>query len=351
MQAGDGGTAGRGGSATMVTGQPGIWENVTPSGIDTSPNFHPAESFGVQDVLADPIHAGTFYAFVCYQGVWKTTDFGTTWSKVSTDGKLDQGRPWGEAIAPDGSYMLACTGYGTARWGVWKSTDGGSTWRNHHISDSSDPYMFDIDPADKNHVIATLHAGGNVYESTNAGETWTAKADGGVGGSGYVFFITPTTWLLVAQSGAGGTMRTTDSGATWSHVGEMEHVHGAEQIYVDPTNRAIYVPSHTYDQKHGVYRSTDGGASFQKVSTAQSATVFATGTKLYSLDSGANLGGNPPIPHSANRSDGTSWTAMTAPEPMTNGAKRGAVSFAADTNRWVVITGNWNAGIWRYIEE
>jgi hypothetical protein len=352
----DGGAGNAGGSGGSVidndipiTGEPGIWENVTPDGIDLSPSYNPADSFGVQDVLADPVNPGTFYAFVCYQGVWKTTDYGTSWAKVDTDGDLEQGRPWGEAIAPDGSYMLACTGYGTARWGAWKSTDGGVTWEKYEIVDNSDPYMFDIDKNDKDHVLSTSHSVGNVYESTDAGETWADKGDAGVGHSGYVFFITSTTWLMVAQSGGGGTRRTTNSGASWSDVGDMEHVHGGEQIYVDPTSGYIYVPSHS--SLSGIYRSTDGGASFAQVSNAQSAAVFATGNTIYSLDSGATTGTNNPIPHTSGRDDGASFQAMEVPGGMTNGTKRADATFDANTGRWAVISGNWNAGIWRYIEE
>jgi hypothetical protein len=332
-----------------LSGDSGVWENVTPAGVNLSADFNPADNYGVQDVLADPAHAGTFYAFVCYQGVWKSVDFGGTWTKVDTDNDLEQGRPWGEAIAPDGSYMLASTGYGTARWGAWKSIDGGVTWEKYEIVDNSDPYMFDIDPSDKNHVLSTSHSVGNIYESTDAGETWSDRGDAGVDASGYVFFVSSSTWLLVAQSGSGATRRSTNSGSTWADVGPMNHVHGGEQIFIDPANQDIYVPAH--GSVSGVYRSTDGGASFAQVSPAQSAAVFGTATRIYGLDSGASLSGNPPNPVSATRSAATDWTSMTAPAEMTNGAKRADVTFDSVSNRWVIVAGNWNAGIWRYIEE
>jgi hypothetical protein len=321
---------------------------VTPGGVHLAPDFNSAGNFGAQDVVADPSRPGTFYAFICYQGVWKSSDFGASWAKVDTDNNLEQGRPWGEAIAPDGSYMLACTGYGTARWGAWKSTNGGVTWSKHPIADNSDPYMFDIDPNNKNHVISTSHSVGNVYESMDGGDTWTDKGDAGVGGSGYAFFITSTTWLLVAQSGGGGTLRSTNSGSGWSHVGAMEHVHGGEQIFVDPTNHDIYVGAHS--TVSGVYRSTDGGASFNQVSSAQSAAIVATGSTIYGMDSGASQSGNPPNPHISARANGATWTSISVPAGMTNGPKRADVGRDPVTGKWVIVAGNWNAGIWRYIE-
>jgi hypothetical protein len=321
---------------------------VTPKGISLDAKLVPADNFGVQDVLADPAHPGMFYAFVCYQGVWKSVDWGATWTKVDTDNNLEQGRPWGEAIAPDGSYMLACTGYGTARWGAWKSIDGGATWAKYPIADNSDPYMFDIDPSDKNHVISTSHSTDHIYESHDAGQTWIDRGSSGAGESDYVFFVTSTTWLAVAQAGSGGTRRTTSSGGAWTTVGPMEHVHGGEQIFIDPSNHDIYVGAHS--SSSGVFRSTDGGASFSSVSRTQSAAIFGTGSRIYSLDSGATLVANPPLPVSTMRTSGTDWASLAVPAGMTNGAKRADVSFDARTGKWVIVSGNWLAGIWRYIE-
>ncbi|MDB4989420.1 MAG: hypothetical protein JWN04_4598 [Myxococcaceae bacterium] len=337
-----------GGPSGVLAGQSGVWVDVTPAGIKLNPKAFPDDNFGVQDVLADPLHPGTFYAFVCYQGVWKSEDFGGSWVQVDTDNNLEQGRPWGEAIAPDGSYMLASTGYGTARWGAWKSVDHGKTWRKYPIADNSDPYMYDIDPSDSAHVISTSHSTGNIYESSDGGETWHDRGDTGVGPSGYVFFINRTSWLQVAQSGGGGTLRTTNSGATWTVVGEMEHVHGGEQIYIDPQTSYIYVPSHS--SVNGLFRSTDGGATFTKVSDLQSAAIVATNTHFYVLDSGATTDSNPPTPTSAPRPAGSPWTSMKAPAGMTNGAKRADVAYDSASKRSVIVSGSWNAGIWRYIE-
>jgi len=319
-------------------GTPGVWENVTPKGFDL------VSSFGVQDVLADPVHAGTFFAFVCMQGVWKSVDWGATWTHVSTDGNIEKGKPWGEAIAQDGSYMLV--GNGNVNGGAWRSTDGGATWVPHNMSQDNDPYMFDIDPTDKNHVISSMHNGQTTFESMDGGLTWADKGASGAGQSHYVFFITKTTWLAVSQDGGGGTFRTTNSGGAWTNVGSMAHAHGNSQIFVDSNNNDIYVGSHG----SGVYRSTDGGASFNQVSTIRSSTVFGTATRIYAMDPGANGGGTAPMPQSAMRSSGTDWAAFTVPAGMTNGAKRAAVALDSKSGKWVIVSGNWNAGIWRLIE-
>jgi len=347
-------------AAATLGAQTGVWENVTPAGINLSPNYpSTANGYGVQDVLADPIHPGTFYAFVCYQGCWKSTDWGTSWVQVDTDNKLEGGRPWGEAIAPDGSYMLACNGYNTAGdGGAWKSTNGGVTWTSYAIPDPdgyNDPYNFDIDKSNAQHALASMHGSAIIWESQDGGQTW-ANRGSPAGSSPYIFFLTSTTWLAVpGWDDTTRTMRTTDSGTTWTAVSPtalyngnlpMEHFHGNEQIAIDPSG-IIYVPSET-----GIYRSTDGGASFTQVNGNGTSSVFATATTLYAEYAWA-LNSSPvtPNPLTSPLTNGTSWTAMpTPPAAMTNGAKRAAVAYNAATANYVIVSGNWTAGIWRYTE-
>jgi hypothetical protein len=210
--------------------------------------------------------------------------------------------------------------------------------------------MYDIDPADKNHVISTTHSTDIVYESRDGGQTWSNRGPVTGGSlSGYVFFITPTIWLQVNQSGsngANGTRRTTNSGASWTKVGSMEHLHGGVQIYVDPTNGAVYIPSES-----GVFRSTNQGASFTQVSQGISSSVFATGKRIYAMRSGATQGGDPPTLQSATRSNGTDWAPIATPPKMTNGAKRAATMLDRATGKWVIVGGHWLAGFWRLIED
>jgi len=340
-------SAGESGNSSEVSAKPapaqlGTWENVTPAAISL-----PTSDFGAQDMLADPIHVGTFYAFVCHQGVWKSVDWGSNWIKVSTDGNLERGKPWGEAIAPDGSYLLA--GNGEVNAGAWRSTDGGATWSAHAMGDGDDPYSFDIDPTNKIHVIASMHGSESIFESKDGGLTWSNQGPSGTGVSNYVFFITSTTWLSVAQSGGPGTFRSTDSGAHWTKVGGMVHAHGNSQIYIDTDHSAVYVGDH--DNGGGIYRSTNAGATFQAVATGRpSSTIFATATHIYSMDPGANALGTPPSLQIATRSLGTDWVFSDTPAAMNNGAKRAAVAYNATSGHWSILSCNWNAGFWRYVE-
>src|ERR1700734_509293 len=58
--------------------EPGTWVNVTPAAIALTGQ----DNYGMQDVLVDPPHPNTAYAFTCRFGVWKSTDYGLTWKKI-----------------------------------------------------------------------------------------------------------------------------------------------------------------------------------------------------------------------------------------------------------------------------
>jgi RNA polymerase sigma factor (sigma-70 family) len=341
--------AGAGAAPAAPAVAPGHWQNVTPAGITLAGRLPGiGDSFGVQDVLADPRQPGTFFAFVCYQGCWRSTDWGTSWSHVSADGQLERGRPWSEAIAPDGSYLLACTGgWRHAGGGVWRSVDDGRSWTTVPLAgDDEDAYSLDLDPGDRDHAIAAVGVGSRVFESHDGGLTWAQRTPSGAGAGAYLFFITSTTWLAVSGEGEGrGTRRTTDAGATWDTVADLEHLTGQEQIAIDPARHAIYLPT-----RSGIHRSLDLGATFQRVSTTGASTVCATQERLYALYGWASTGPVAPRLQSALRSDGQGWVGQAGPAGLVNGAKRSAAVRDPASGRWVILSGCWNAGVWRYAE-
>jgi hypothetical protein len=343
------------------TAKTGVWTNVTPSGLNLSPTYDRSGNYGVNDVLADPARPSDFYAFVNYQGVWKSTDFGATWTKISAKGgPLDLGRAWGEAIDKNPKRdpatpprMYACQGYGPVR-GVWVSTNGGADWTRYSNGGANDDvYNFDTDPNDVMHVISVDHADNHCYESTDGGVTWKDKGEIRAGDatathSAYLWFLTADTWLSISEADHGdghGTFRTTDRGATWTRVLKAEHAHGACQAFIE--GDTIYLP-HT----RGIHKSADRGATWTQVSTLRASSVVATSKHLYASYGFPLLSHHfDPALQRAARATGTLWSADYTPRPpaMINGTKRAAVSF--DGKHYVVVSGNWcEAGIWRYVE-
>jgi len=114
-----------------------------------------------------------------YEGLYKTSDGGELWRKVSPElfGTIKS-----LALAksdPAVIYMVATQGEGKLQWTVdshlWKSTDAGRTWKK---IDEQQTQFVTVHPKDTNIVYRALYARDTRYEDTglfrskNGGETW-----------------------------------------------------------------------------------------------------------------------------------------------------------------------------------
>ncbi|HZE89389.1 MAG TPA: hypothetical protein VE404_07580, partial [Verrucomicrobiae bacterium] len=136
-----------------------------------------------------------------------------------------------------------------------------------------------VDPTDPNHIWAGAAAGG-VLESTDEGSTWTPVFDGQALLPVGALAAHPTDPNIVyagtgEANGAGysydgdGVYRTTDGGATWQAIG-LADTHRIGRIAIDPVNpQRVFVAAaggvYVADDHRGIYRSTDGGATFTQV--------------------------------------------------------------------------------------
>ena len=102
--------------------------------------------------------------------------------------------------------------------------------------------------------------GSGVFKSTNGGETWSntlANTDA----NSYVraLAIDPTTPMTVyaAREGTGaGIFKTTDGGASWRSGNNLD----VATLAINPTN-----PNIIYAGLHGVFKTTDGGGNWSEV--------------------------------------------------------------------------------------
>jgi photosystem II stability/assembly factor-like uncharacterized protein len=123
--------------------------------------------------------------------------------------------------------------------------------------------------------------GGGVWKTENSGRTWFPISDEGIPiGSIGAIAVAPSNSDIVyvgtgepdirSQHSYGiGMFKSTDAGKTWSHIG-LEKTRQIGRVAVDPTNpNRVYVAAlgHVYAPNidRGLFRSTDGGASWKKV--------------------------------------------------------------------------------------
>ena len=188
-----------------------------------------------------------FYMGTTGGGVWKTDDAGGHWTPL-TDRFLDVGNIGAIDVADSdpriiyvGTGSASIRGNSSVGRGVWKSTDGGETWRFVGLRESGAIGKLVVHPTDPNrvYVAAVGHPFGRNRER--------------------------------------GVFRTRDGGATWEHVLALNDSTGAVTISMSPDNPdELYAGAWRAERKPwtmisggpegGVYKSTDGGDHWTKLS-------------------------------------------------------------------------------------
>lgn len=241
---------------------------------------------------------GTVYMILSGQGVWKSTDQGTNFTRV--DGKVIGGRcETGYALCadPKGGRLFCFMLDGPSGY----TLDAGQHWTGLTQVGRGWDYAAVDWSVEKPQVIYGLEheSGGKVWLSTNAGQTWTrlgeAPTIGNAAPFGVGVFGANT---LVRWRGREGIERSTDTGATWAKVSSevpVSHVMGIFQgtgywlgekgLLVSQDRGATWTlqgapvaggwgPYFGKEAQHlvvvgkdGVQETTDGGRSWQLVAT------------------------------------------------------------------------------------
>jgi photosystem II stability/assembly factor-like uncharacterized protein len=193
-----------------------------------------------------PSQPNVFYIGVNNGGVWKTNDFGRTWSPIF------DAEPTGSigdvVVSPSNPNVLYVgSGEGIQRPdlsvgdGIYKSTDAGKTWTNVGLKDGQQIGGLALDPNNENRLFVAV-----------LGHPYGPNKERGV-------------------------YRTTDGGKTWEHVLYIDENTGASQVAIDPKNpNVVYADLWAGRQgpwengewdgpESGLFKSADGGATWKKL--------------------------------------------------------------------------------------
>ncbi|MBL7471846.1 WD40/YVTN/BNR-like repeat-containing protein [Robertkochia sediminum] len=218
-------------------------------------------------------------------GMFKSVDAGKTWEASGLEKSRHIPRI---VIHPENPEVVYAAVLGniykpTQERGVYKSTDGGKTWRKTlFANDMAGAVELVMDPNNPRIMYAStwrlqrtpysLSSGGEgsaLWKSTDSGETWKqisgnkgfAKGTLGIIGMAVSPVNSDRVWAIVENKDKGGVYRSEDGGATWNYINDSRALRQRAwyytRIYADPNDEdVVYVMNVSY------HKSKDGGKTF-----------------------------------------------------------------------------------------
>ncbi|MFC3973904.1 WD40/YVTN/BNR-like repeat-containing protein [Maribacter confluentis] len=223
-------------------------------------------------------HRFTYFFLFGISTVLVAQDFSAF--EYRTIGPLRGGRVTTVTGTPNepGTFYLGASGAG-----VWKTEDYGTTWNN--VSDG-------------------------FFKTPSIGAIEVALNDPNI-----VYVGTGSDGLRSNIIGGKGVYKSIDGGKTWNHIG-LEHAGQIGAVEIDPTNsNIVWVAAignaFKANEERGIYKTTDGGVTWQKMFHISNTTGFAD-LEL--------LPGNPNIVYAAAwKAQRTPWTIISGGEQNEGG--------------------------------
>jgi len=220
--------------------------------------------------------SGNIYAGSDTSKVFRSTNGGATWSLVS-DGLGGQNATPVTAIVVDPAGNVYAATYTV---GVFKSSDGGGSWVSVYTAsdDASLLAVASMAVDGKGNLYAGTADG--LYESGDAGRSWSLVAMPGFPPSTITAMAIDGNGKVYAGMSLGGVAMSTDS-KFWLRASLPQAVEfsgistiavGADgAVYVASIASSLFDPGTTIS---GLFKSSDGGASWTLISTDQTGAVF-----------------------------------------------------------------------------
>jgi photosystem II stability/assembly factor-like uncharacterized protein len=223
-------------------------------------------------------------------GVYKSVDAGKTWTHLGLEATRQIGRLQIHPTNPDVAWVAALgDGWGpNPDRGVFRTKDGGRTWQKVlYRNERAGAIDLVYDPSNPDVLYATTlemrrypwgfrsaGPGTAIYKSTNGGDTWTdisdkpglPQSDKGRIGIALAPSRPGRVWAIIDAAGdAQGVYRSDDAGETWKQLTDNADLTQRPWYYhhlvADPKN-----PDVLWVLNVDLWKSTDGGATFQEVS-------------------------------------------------------------------------------------
>jgi photosystem II stability/assembly factor-like uncharacterized protein len=202
----------------------------------------------VAGVTVDPVDHTIYVSTTDYtDGVWKSTDFGETFTRIDRA----PGAPAGEYIGLSGRGIAVdprnhTTVFHAGHTGVWRSQDAGASWVNVETEPNT---QVTVDPTDSSIVYATGNSG--VFKSTDGGDSFVLKFEELISRTSCVQ-IHPRDHNVLYVGTGDGVFKSTDGGETWVSAGFGGYLNG---LALDLDNPNILYAS----TEASVFKTRTGG--------------------------------------------------------------------------------------------
>ena len=246
-------------------GQFGNWTSMGPNSSDGG-----YSGIGRLNCVAfHPTDNNTIYVGAAAGGIWKSSNGGGSWTTLSDDNAVLGVSDIVVLSGGSSEIIYIATGDRDAgdnySVGVLKSVDGGQSWNTTGLSWGQNYGRLInrllIDPSNFDILYAATSYG--LYKTINAGSSWTKTSS--------LNFIDiemkpGNSNVIYASTNTGGDVyRSTDSGNSWSQIVNTDGKRA--QLAVSQNNPEIVYSliCGSDNGLYGIYKSTNGGSSFNQV--------------------------------------------------------------------------------------
>ncbi|MBS1519087.1 MAG: hypothetical protein JSS91_13455 [Bacteroidetes bacterium] len=278
---------------------------------------------GITDIAVNPNNPNIIYCCKHSDGIYKSTNNGVNWAKVTTPGipTTDVGRA-SVTIGTSNSnkiYVMIDSQAGDTLKGIYMSANEGATWTDvsppENIFGNQGWYnnVIGVCPTNSNIILA---GGVRLWRSINSGSTWTKITDDDVHAD-----IHAIEWTSDGNSvyigTDGGVMKSDDQGVTFTSGLNYIPVTQYVNFDVGESNRGVIYGG---SQDNGLTGTTDGGQSWIHSKAGDGGGVAVDPISALNVyATGGAYKGNYPFYIFKSTDKGLSWdTNHTGIEPFTN---------------------------------
>lgn len=315
-----------GGAGIVAIGNRGIWKS-TDGGLNwrnLNPGNFDVDRSGT-DVLIDPRKPQRIFSAVLNVGIFRSDQGGepNTWTKLEggwpatnttnptfTRIELAAGPP----IQPstESTLYAAFAAPNDDLLGIWRSTDGGNVWNKVTTPQTSGQASYNleltVDPTDGNTVYYgtqanSTNSSGTVFRSRNGGQSWSdlSQGDGtdGLHADTHAIAVSQANPNILFTGSDGGVWRTNNAQAspvTWKSLNPSLNITQFQSIALHPTN-PNFVIGGTQDNGTNLFtgqlswnliRGGDGG--FALIDQSNPLVLYHTFFNVNNADDRAQIG-------------------------------------------------------------